>query len=96
MNQQEDMSIEWLEEGVLTLPERVNIKTAPAILSQLKESVQTFTTVDFSRVKQADSVALALLLNWQVLAGHPLKIRNLPGHLATLIDLYDLETVLEV
>lgn len=96
MEYQVDTSIEWLEEGVLALPECVNVETAPAILKQLEETSSSFTTVDFIKVKQADSVALALLLNWQILAGHPLKIRNLPSQLATLIDLYDLEEVLKV
>lgn len=89
-------TVEWLEEGVLTLPERVNIETAPVILSQVERSARVFDAVDFVKVKQVDSVALAMLLNWQALAGQPLKIKNLPSQLATLIDLYDLNKTLVV
>ena len=88
-------SVEWLEEGVLTLPECVNVVTVPIILGLVERSSRSFTAVDFVRVKQADSVALAMLLNWQISAGHSLQVRNLPGQLDTLIQLYDLEDVLK-
>ena len=93
--QKMNVTVEWLDEGVLTLPECVNVKTVPDILGLVEKSARTFNVVDFVKVKQADSVALAMLLSWQISAGHPLKLRNLPSQLDTLVDLYDLEGVLQ-
>ena len=77
------------------LPDTVNVFTVPTILKLVEASPQSFTVVDFVKVKQADSVALAMLLKWQTVSGKPIQIRNLPDVLATLIHLYDLEDVLQ-
>jgi len=88
-------AVEWSQEGVLKLPSIVNVETVPTILALVEKSNNTLKTVDFSQVEQADSVALALLLCWQNLAGLPISVINLSEQLNTLIELYDLENVLK-
>lgn len=86
--------LEWREDGTLILPETVNVVTVPDILKQVKQSAKVCSVVDFSKVKQADSVALAMLLNWQANSGQSIDVRNLPEVLLTLVELYDLGDVL--
>ena len=50
--------------------------------------------VDCEAVSEADSAALALFLLWLRLAGHRLKIRNVPAGLMSLAGLYDLQDIL--
>lgn len=88
-------NIEWLDSDVLKLPEIVNVETVPTILKWVDKAQKPINVVDFSIVKQADSVALAVLLKWQSEAGVAIQIRNLPSELVTLIHLYDLEDVLQ-
>jgi ABC-type transporter Mla MlaB component len=87
--------LEWRDDGALILPETVNVATVPDILKQVKQSATVCSIVDFSNVKQADSVALAMLLSWQTDLGKPIDIRSLPEVLLTLVDLYDLGDVLQ-
>lgn len=52
--------------------------------------------LDLSRVEQADSAGLAVLLEWQrstVAAGGSISLAAMPAGLAALADLYDLGTV---
>jgi phospholipid transport system transporter-binding protein len=53
--------------------------------------------VDFSDVGEADSAALALLLDWRRTAhatGHRLSVRALPAGLRSLADLYGVADLL--
>lgn len=55
--------------------------------------------VDFSAVTAADSLALALLLEWTRCAraaGHALSVRGLPAGLASLSRVYDIDALLVV
>ncbi|WP_038150384.1 STAS domain-containing protein [Thiomicrorhabdus chilensis] len=87
--------LKWKEGGVLVLPAVVNVETVPAILQQVQRDQRQPMGIDFSEVTQADSVALAMLLSWQTQTENSLKVESLPAELNTLIQLYDLETVLQ-
>lgn len=53
--------------------------------------------VDFAAVSESDSVALALLFDWQrhaQAAGHTLSVRNMPEGLASLAVLYGVDSLL--
>ncbi len=79
-------------QGALTM------RTAPALLDEgRRRAGEGDLVVDFAAVTEADSAALALLLDWlraARAAGHSLKLRNLPQGLASLAALYDLDAVL--
>ena len=52
--------------------------------------------VDFSAVDDSDSVALAMLFDWQrhaQTAGHQLSVRNMPDGLASLAALYGVDAL---
>lgn len=89
-------TVTWFDDTKLQLPEHVTVRTVPGIVQQVEGSGRFPATVDFSRVQQADSVALALLLRWQSQLQQPLQVVALPGQLRTLLPLYDLEHVLSV
>ncbi len=92
----QSVNIEWIASGVLKLPAVVNVETVPELLKLVDRAKQPLTTVDFSDVVQADSVALALLLKWQTASKQPIQVQHLPEDLQTLVHLYDLESVLQV
>ncbi|WP_178861392.1 STAS domain-containing protein [Thiomicrorhabdus cannonii] len=89
-------AVTWTDDTMLLLPEYVTVRTVPGILQRVESSGRVPVTVDFSRVQQADSVALALLLRWQSQLKQPLQVVALPDQLKTLLPLYDLERVLSV
>ncbi|AVR87570.1 STAS domain-containing protein [Thauera aromatica] len=79
-------------QGALTM------RTAPALLDEgRRRAAEGDLVVDLAAVTEADSAALALLLDWlraARAAGHSLKLCNLPQGLASLALLYDLDAVL--
>ena len=91
-----NLSPKWLEEGVLRLPEVVNVATVPVILKWVEASSKFISVVDFSKVEQADSVALALILSFQMEASQSIEVRHLPEELTTLVHLYDLDQVFQL
>lgn len=77
---------------VLKLPAKLNLRSATDSLTEgRKLAGQGDLQVDFSSVTEADSMALALLLEWQQVAtasGHRLSVVALPESLLSLARLY--------
>ncbi len=87
----------WSEtSGLMTLPVEVTLQTLPQLLKTKAILKYPVLEVDFSKVKQVDSAALALLLVWSGNAGTALKVKNMPAELHTLRALYNLESVLKL
>lgn len=84
----------WRLDGALTM------RTAPALLERGRQQVASGDLcIDFSAVTEADSAALALLLDWlrvAAAAGHRIETCALPAGLRTLAALYDIDTLLPV
>lgn len=82
----------WRLEGALTM------RTAPALLERGRQQAASGDLrIDFSAVTEADSAALALLLDWLRVAGaagHRIVTSAMPAGLQTLAALYDLDTLL--
>ena len=72
--------------------------TSAAVLEEGRRLVMTGElVVDLGALTAADSVALALILDWLRAArgaGHRLSLRKLPAGLASLAALYDIDTLL--
>lgn len=85
-------------ESVLHLEGALTMCTAPALLEMgRRRAAEGDLVVDFSAVTEADSTAIALLLDWlrsAHAAGHRLGLRALPAGLASLAALYDIDTLL--
>lgn len=94
--QNTESNTDWKESAAcLCLPEQIAIENLSALIKQqswLKLPVQM---ADFSQVKKADSAILAVLLAWNNVLDHKLKVKNVPAELLTLVDLYDLQDVFE-
>jgi len=89
--------LDWSEEtGVMTLPEVVTLESIPGLLKSKGVLKLPVKEVDFGKVQQVDSAILALLLTWSNNIQSTLVIANIPAELQTLIQLYDLESVLQV
>ena len=84
--------------GYLPLEGPLTVRTVPAMLEiGRRRAAEGDLVVDFSAVEEADSAALALLLDWLRVsraAGHRLQLKALPQGLATLAALYDIDTLL--
>ncbi|MBF6057223.1 MULTISPECIES: STAS domain-containing protein [Thiomicrorhabdus] len=91
------MQIEWMPQSkIVVMPEEVTLKTLPGLLKAHSQWCDfAVETVDFSKVTHADSAVLALLLAWRTRASKPIRVKNLPDELSTLLGLYDLDDVLE-
>lgn len=85
---------------VLRLEGALTMLTAPAMLEVgRRRAAEADLVVDFSAVTEADSAALALLLDWlraARAAGHGVSFRALPAGLASLAALYDVDTLLSL
>lgn len=83
---------------VLRLDGALTMLTAPAMLEVgRRRAAEADLVVDLSAVTEADSAALALLLDWARTAraaGHGLSFQALPVGLASLAALYDVDTLL--
>ena len=77
----------------LVLPENLSIEALPALVKQEGWLKQTVDELDFAEVQKADSAILSLVLFWAQQQGTPLKLKNLPHDLQTLVELYDLHSV---
>ena len=90
--------LNWSEKnGMIVLPEVVTLETIPKLLKPRGSLSLPVLDVDFSQVKQVDSAALALLLTWS--ANTPqgvINVKNVSPDVLTLIQLYDLESVVVV
>ena len=86
MNQIEQASHCWNLSG------DVVIGTVSSILAASKSlNMEASTTVDFAQVKDIDTAAISLILEWQRRAlkeNQQLKLANLPANLLSLAQLY--------
>ncbi|MEO8630050.1 MAG: STAS domain-containing protein [Betaproteobacteria bacterium] len=76
----------------------VTLDTAPALLEDAKKQFEgSEILVDFSGVTQADSSAVALMLEWTrdaAAQGRRIRFANFSENLKTLIALYEVEQFL--
>jgi len=76
----------------LILEGPVNIHTVPVLVGQIPSLLNSgVRRVDFSKVTQVDSAAVALALEWQRLASArnlPISFLNVPETLQNLANLY--------
>jgi phospholipid transport system transporter-binding protein len=87
-----------IEGSRLALEGRIDMDSVPGLLADAAGQIGAgVTEIDLSDVTEADSAALALLLEWRrqaAIVGNDVKIRNLPGGLAALADLYGVQKYL--
>ncbi|GKT12483.1 MAG: phospholipid transport system transporter-binding protein [Thiomicrorhabdus sp.] len=89
--------LDWsAEEGLVVLPETVTLETIPTLIKSKGLLSLPVLMVDFSQVTQVDSAALALLLTWSTITKATIGVKNAPPEILTLIQLYDLESVVVV
>ena len=85
-------------DNVLRLEGALTMRSAPAVLESGRRRVaEGDLVVDFSAVTEADSAALALVLDWlraARAAGHGLVLHALPAGLTSLAALYDVDALL--
>ena len=86
-------------DGLLRLRGRLGMQNAGALVAPLAEQAarHSLLRIDLKEVDEADSAALALLLNTLRAAqaeGHRIKIENWPPSLRGLLPLYSLDIVL--
>jgi phospholipid transport system transporter-binding protein len=87
---------------VLELEGALNFESMPRILEETalytaQESLPNCLSIDFSRVTDIDSSAVALLLHWRresTRLGKPLRYVHLPKNLITLADLYGVDEMI--
>ncbi|ATE58685.1 STAS domain-containing protein [Thauera sinica] len=84
--------------NVLRLEGALTMRTVAEMLeSGRRRASEGDLVVDFAAVTEADSAALALLLDWlraARAAGHELAVRALPAGLASLAALYGVDALL--
>lgn len=83
------------EDGLIKLSGRIDMNAVASFYAQGIKSLEPIDTVDCSKIKEADSSCLALLLYFQSLIDHPLKVLSLPDDLKVLVDLYNLSDVFQ-
>jgi len=87
-----------LEPAVFAPQGALTMHRAAAVLEEGRRMVQAGpVVVDLAAVNNADSAALALILDWLRAArrmGHSIALRNLPAGLASLAALYDVDRLL--
>jgi phospholipid transport system transporter-binding protein len=85
---------------VLRLEQGVTMNTVASHVKAGREAVAAGVgVIDCGALTEADSAALALLLDWQRCAraaGRPLAVRGLPEGLASLAGLYGVAELLPV
>lgn len=88
-----------IEAGVLRVSGPLTMRTAQAWRQRGQTAIAAGARrIDFSAVTEADSAALAVLLEWQRLAGgkDALSLVGLPAGLASLAELYGIESLLPI
>lgn len=84
------------EDSLIKLSGHIDMDAVASFYAQgIKSLVTPVEVVDCSMVKEADSSCLALLLYFQSLIDHPLKVLSLPDDLKVLVDLYNLNDVFQ-
>lgn len=87
------------EGDTLILEGPVNLETVPGLVNAVEEHFrQGARTVDFQRVTDIDSSAVALALEWLRQAGrHNMELRliNLPAAMQNLAKLYGVSELLQ-
>ena len=90
--------------GDVLMPEGpLSFDSLPAVLAQARalegrSDLPRRLTIDFSRVSDVDSAALALLLEWRRIAerrGVELAFTHLPANLLALASLYGIEQLVQ-
>lgn len=83
-----------IDQNLIKLSGQINMDAVASFYAQgIKSLVNPIEVVDCSNVKEADSSCLALLLYFQSLIDHPLKVLSLPDDLKVLVNLYSLDDV---
>ncbi len=82
--------------STITLPENLSIDELPSLIKKGRWLDKPVDELDFSQVRKADSAILSLILFWAQNSGVPIKLTHVPEDVQTLIELYDLQTVIEV
>lgn len=83
-----------VDQNLIKLSGQINMDAVASFYAQgIKSLVNPIEMVDCSNVKEADSSCLALLLYFQSLIDHPLKVLSLPDDLKVLVNLYNLDDV---
>ena len=83
-----------VDQNLIKLSGQINIDAVASFYAQgIKSLVNPIEVIDCSNVKEADSSCLALLLYFQSLIDHPLKVLSLPDDLKVLVNLYNLDDV---
>lgn len=83
-----------VDQNLIKLSGQINMDAVASFYTQgIKSLVNPIEVVDCSNVKEADSSCLALLLYFQSLIDHPLKVLSLPDDLKVLVNLYNLDDV---
>jgi phospholipid transport system transporter-binding protein len=88
---------------VLALEGALSFENVPEVLAQSEAyasqpDLPDLLTIDFSKITQVDSSAVALLLEWRREAGRrgkALRFVNLPANLLALADLYGVSELLQ-
>jgi phospholipid transport system transporter-binding protein len=88
---------------VLPLKGDLNFETIPAVLVEsaqyaARADLPEKLTIDFAEVKDVDSAAVALLLDWRRMAtkrGKTLVFVNLPANLLELAELYGVADIIQ-
>ncbi len=87
---------EWFSgQAKLVLPENLDIEILPKLIKQGGWLSLPVKEVDFSQVKKADSAILSVLLLWAQAAQNAIKVTHFPSQLQTLVELYDMHTVID-
>uniref|UniRef100_Q31GZ5 MlaB-like STAS domain-containing protein n=1 Tax=Hydrogenovibrio crunogenus (strain DSM 25203 / XCL-2) TaxID=317025 RepID=Q31GZ5_HYDCU len=83
-----------VDQNLIKLSGQINMDAVASFYAQgIKSLVNPIEVIDCSNVKEADSSCLALLLYFQSLIDHPLKVLSLPDDLKVLVNLYNLDDV---
>ena len=84
--------------GTLVLEGAVTVETVPELVEQIAPHLKSgVNRVDFSRVANIDSAAVALALEWRrqaESASIPLALTNLPDVMRNLANLYGVADLL--
>lgn len=84
-----------MSEGVFRLEGPLTVRSAQGWLQRGRAAIAAgASALDFSAVTEADSAALALVVEWQRAAGRSLTLIGLPAGVASLAELYGIESLL--
>jgi len=95
-------SIQTGDKGTIRLDGDMNFVSTPALFRKLESKfagINSVLNIDLIGINHADSSGLALLLEWQAMAGnlgHSLHITNAPSSLLRLAKLCEADKLLDI